>query len=201
MKMNEMAKSKWYKVRLNNKAKTFAICKVAFSTKSEIIKTIKSGNFAPLKFSHLQKMVSEGWVEYTKPEAIKEIKAKSETIEALEIAKTAPVEVMKPHKTIMEEIPALATKVATKANRSQWERLQDFILDFQKGKCELVDCTKYGLSLKDVADQIRHEKDSVGINKSKIVKTKHPQVRRKTKAADTSFLNVFDNGCRISALN
>lgn len=195
MRMNEILKSKWYKVRLNNKAKTFAICKATYKTKIEVTKTIKSGNFAPLKFSHLQKMIAEGWAEYVKPEA------ETKEVEATEAIKTAPIEVAKPHKTIMEEVPALANKVATKAKRSQWERLQEFIYDFKKGKCELADCSKYGLSLIEVADQIRPQKDSIVINKSKIVKTKHPQVRRKTKTSDTSFLNVFDNSNHVSALN
>lgn len=205
MKMNKILKSKWYKVRLNNNAKTFAICRTAYKTKVEASESIKSGNFVPLKFSHLQKMIAEGWTEYVKPEVeIKEAETQVEVktdVKVAEIAKTAAVEVIKPRKTIMEETPALATKVVSKSNRSQWERLQDFILDFQKGKCELADCSKYDLNLKEVMDQIRPQKDSVRINKSKIIKTKHPRVNRKVKAADTSFLGVFDNSNHVSALN
>ena len=189
MKMNEMIKSKWYKIRLNSKAKTFAICKTSFLTKTTASRSIKSGNFKPLTYSHSVNMIADGWVECIKPKAAKET------------VKTASIEVIELQKTIMEEEPKLVTKVVSKANRSQWERLQDFISRFKVGKCELTDCEKYGLNLIDVMNQIRPQKDSVAINKSKIIRTKHPQVRRKRKSADTNFLKIFDDGNHISALN
>lgn len=154
MKMNEMLKKKWYKVRLNNNNKTFAVTKQEFSTKASGMETVKSNSYDVLKFSHLSKMMLEGWVEFgTQP---------SEEIEAVEImaAQTKVIKnvVKKPQvefKTVVEQQPQLNKKITLVANRSYWERLQEFIYQFKRGKYNITDCSKYNLELSDVLKEAK----------------------------------------------
>jgi hypothetical protein len=65
MKMSDMKVKSWYKVQLIAKSKTFKVTKQEFKTKSEGVEKGISKGYDILNIKGLNKLICEGWTEYT----------------------------------------------------------------------------------------------------------------------------------------
>jgi hypothetical protein len=68
MKMSDMKVKSWYKVQLIAKSKTFKVTKQEFKTKSEGIEKGISKGYDILNLKALNRLICEGWTEYTAKE-------------------------------------------------------------------------------------------------------------------------------------
>lgn len=68
MKMSDMKVKSWYKIQLIAKSKTFKVTKQEFKTKSEGTEKGISKGYDILNLKALNRLICEGWTEYTTKE-------------------------------------------------------------------------------------------------------------------------------------